>query len=110
MPEDEYYICLNEDCDIVYFSADKKTIFFKEDMNTPIWFKKGADPKFICYCNRVTEQQIIDAVRYEGAKTIKDIVRLTGAMKNARCEINNPLGQCCGPVIQETIEKALNMK
>ncbi|MEG1254354.1 MAG: (2Fe-2S)-binding protein [Clostridium sp.] len=76
----------------------------------PIWFKQDADPKYICYCNKVTEQEIIDAVINKGAKDMKDIIRLTGAMKNARCEVNNPLGKCCGSVIQETIDKALSIK
>lgn len=58
----------------------------------------------------VTEQQIINAVLDDGAKNIKDIIRLTGAMKNGKCEIKNPLGKCCGPLIQETINKALNSK
>lgn len=58
----------------------------------------------------MTEKQIIDAVIKNGAKDMKDIIRLTGAMKNTKCEINNPLGKCCGSVIQETINKALDMK
>jgi hypothetical protein len=41
---------------------------------------------------------------------MKDIIRLTGAMKNGKCEINNPLGKCCSPDIQETISKALNLR
>lgn len=44
-----------------------------------------------------------------GAKNIKDIIRLTGAMKNGKCEINNPLGKCCSPYINQTINKALLM-
>ena len=48
-----------------------------------------------------------NAVLDDGAKNIKDIIRLTGAMKNGKCEINNPLGKCCSPFIQETINKAL---
>lgn len=79
-------------------------------MKIPIWYKKDANPKYICYCNQVTEEQIINAVLNEGAKDIKDIVMLTGAMKKGKCEINNPLGKCCSPIIQETINKALKMK
>nr|WP_291582116.1 (2Fe-2S)-binding protein [Clostridium sp. UBA6640] len=79
-------------------------------MKIPIWYKKDANPKYICYCNHVTEEQIINAVLNDGAKDIKDIIRLTGAMKNGKCEINNPLGKCCGSIIQETINKILNME
>lgn len=102
-----YFVCMNEECDVVYFDENVK--YVQNDLREPIWFKKDADPKYICYCNRVTEQMIFDAVIKDGAKDMKDIVRLTGAMKNGKCETNNPLGKCCGPVILETIEKAKRM-
>lgn len=105
-----YYICLSEDCDIVYYNTDYSSIFRKEHMKIPIWYKKDASPKYICYCNKVTEEDIINAVVNGGAKNIKDIVNLTGAMKNVNCEINNPFGKCCSPHIQETINMALKMK
>lgn len=108
--EDNYRICLNEDCDVIYYDLEEKTIFRKKDIKIPIWYKKDADPKYICYCNQVTEQQIINAVINDGAKNIKDIIRFTGAMKNGKCEIKNPLGKCCSPFIQETINKVLNGK
>lgn len=41
---------------------------------------------------------------------MKDVIRITGAMKNGKCEIKNPLGKCCGSAIQETIKKALEIK
>lgn len=108
--DSNYYICLNEDCDVVYYSLEKDIIFGKKDIRIPIWYKKDADPKYICYCNQVTEQQIINAVLNDGAKNIKDIIRLTGAMKDGKCEVNNPLGKCCSPFIKETIDKALEDK
>lgn len=108
--EENYRTCLNEDCDVIYYDLGEKTIFRKKDMKIPIWYKKDADPKYICYCNQVTEKQIINAVLNDGAKNIKDIIRFTGAMKNGKCEIKNPLGKCCSPFIQETINKVLNNK
>lgn len=108
--EETYYLCMNKDCDVVYYNINNERVFYKEEVKVPIWFKKNANPKYICYCNQVTEQQIINAVLDDGAKNIKDIIRLTGAMKNGKCEINNPLGKCCSPLIQETINKALNSK
>lgn len=104
-----YHICLSKDCDVIYFD-DQGIIFKKDSIRIPIWFKKDANPKYICYCNQVTEQQIIYAILNENAKDLKDIIRITGAMKNGKCETNNPLGKCCGPVIQETIDRALEIK
>lgn len=108
--EGNYHICLNEDCDVVYFDLENNVIFKKQDIKISIWYKKDANPKYICYCNQVTEQQIINAVLEDEARNIKDIIKLTGAMKNGKCEINNPLGKCCSPFIQNTIDKALMAK
>ena len=108
--EGDYHICLNKDCDVVYFNENKNIILKRQHIKIPIWYKKDANPKYICYCNKVTEEQIINAVLIDGAENLKDIVRLTGAMKNGKCETNNPLGKCCSPVIKETINKALKVK
>lgn len=108
--DSKYHICLNKDCDVIYFNSDQRLVFKKDSIKIPIWFKRDANPKCICYCNQVTEQQIIDAVLNENAKDMKDVIRITGAMKNGKCEIKNPLGKCCGSAIQETIKKALEIK
>lgn len=105
-----YFVCMNDKCNVVYFNPDLEITYSKHQLKVPVWFKKDANPKYICYCNNVTEQQIIDAVLNNGAKDMKDIIRLTGAMKNGKCEVNNPLGKCCGIYIQETINRALNIK
>ena len=74
------------------------------------WFKKDADPKYACYCSKVTEDQVIEAVVKHGAKIVKEANAITGAMKNSLCKENNPLGVCCHKIIQEAIDKGLTMK
>ncbi|OLS03464.1 Csac_0668 family 2Fe-2S cluster-binding (seleno)protein [Tissierella creatinophila] len=108
--KENYYVCINENCNVVYYSSNNKNTFYEKHVKVPVWFKKRANPKYICYCNDVTEEQIIDAVLNNDAKNMKDIIRLTGAMKNGQCELNNPLGKCCSPVILETLKKALDSK
>ena len=105
-----YYICLNEDCNVVYFNKKYTHIFYKKDLSVPIWFKKDANPKYICYCNKVTEEMITNAILNKDAKNMKDIVELTGAMKNGKCLTKNPLGKCCGSTIQKIIDHTLKMK
>lgn len=107
--DDNYYLCINEKCNIAYYSSNPDFHIKKEQIKVPIWFKEDANPKYICYCNKVTEEQIINAVRNEGAKSMKDIIKLTSAMKNGKCEINHPTGKCCSSVIQETINRALGI-
>lgn len=105
---DRYYLCADEKCNVVYYSSNKKA-FYKDDIKVSVWFKKDATPKYVCYCNKVTEQQVIDAVLANGARNMKDIIRLTGAMKDGQCEIKNPSGKCCHSIVQGAINKGLKM-
>jgi len=50
--------------------------------------------EYVCYCNHVTEQDIINAIK-DGAKSVKEVIEMTGAMQNSNCEVNNPKGECC---------------
>ncbi|WP_416337025.1 Csac_0668 family 2Fe-2S cluster-binding (seleno)protein [Desulfitobacterium sp.] len=107
---DQYKICMNEDCTVVYYNVDNGTRFSKDQVRVPIWFKKDANPKYACYCSKVTEDKVIEAVVKHGAKTVQEVNTITGAMKNSNCKENNPLGVCCHKIIQEAIEKGLKMK
>ncbi len=50
--------------------------------------------EYVCYCNHVTEWDIKDAI-VQGAKTVQEVIEMTGAMKNSNCAVNNPKGTCC---------------
>ena len=101
---------MNGDCRVVYYTVHNWVRCLKEQVKVPVWFKKDADPKYACYCSEVTEGQVIEAVVKHGAKTVKEINAITGAMKNPNCKENNPLGVCCHKIIQEAIDKGLTMK
>ncbi len=107
---DDYYLCMNEECNVVYFNSESRVRFNKEQVKVPIWFKKDANPKYACYCSKVTEEQVINAIVKDGAETMKDVLKLTGAMKNAQCQKNNPLGKCCHQIVQNAINKGLSLK
>jgi bacterioferritin-associated ferredoxin len=104
---EQYKICMNEYCNVVYYSVDNEKKFLKDQVRVPIWFKKDANPKYACYCSKVTEDQVIDAVLKHGAKSVKEVNAITGAMKNSNCKEKNPLGTCCHKIIQEAIDKGL---
>lgn len=106
----DYYLCMNEDCDVVYYSCDSSAIFNKQQVKVPIWFKKDANPKYACYCSQVTEEQVIKAVTEKGAKNMVEVLEITGAMKNSQRPEKNPLGKCCHQIIQNAIEKAFKIK
>lgn len=108
--ENQYRICMNKDCDIVYYNVVNSAKFLKDQIKVPIWFKKDANPKYACYCSKVTEEQVIDSIVKHGAKTVQEVNAVTGAMKNANCKENNPMGVCCHKIIQEVINKELEKK
>ncbi|MDK2800057.1 (2Fe-2S)-binding protein [Candidatus Parcubacteria bacterium] len=108
--DNDYFLCMDEDCDITYYNIKSNIKFNKQQVKVPIWFKRDANPKYACYCSKITEEQVINAVIKDGAKSVKDVVVLTGAMKNSQCQKNNPLGKCCHQIIQDTIDKGLSMK
>ncbi|ETA79289.1 (2Fe-2S)-binding protein [Youngiibacter fragilis] len=101
---EKYRTCMNEDCDVVYFDSDNGSTLTKNQVIVPIWFKRGADPKYACYCSQVTEAQVIEAVEH-GARTVSEVNAATGAMKNSNCKKNNPLGVCCHKIIQEVLDR-----
>nr|WP_276717274.1 (2Fe-2S)-binding protein [Caloranaerobacter azorensis] len=104
--ESDYYICMNEVCDIAYYNKEGK-MFTKKDVKVPIWFKIGTKPKYICYCNKVTEEQIEKAIIEDGARNVKEVIEFTGAMKNGQCKIKNPTGKCCYDVVKKTVDRIL---
>lgn len=107
---DDYYLCMNETCDVAYYDPNSQKKFIKNQVRVPIWFKKDAHPKYACYCSRVTEQEVIDAVSKKGATTMKEVLKVTGAMNQSQCQKKNPLGICCHQIIIDAIEKGLLMK
>lgn len=52
------------------------------------------DPQneLICWCDQVTRGDIGRAIREQGARSLRDIIRLTGAMTHCNCAILNPKG------------------
>ena len=47
--------------------------------------------EYICYCDRVTEEDIIRAME-NGARSLKDIKAATGAMSHCDCANKHPKG------------------
>jgi BFD-like [2Fe-2S] binding domain. len=108
--DNDYFLCMSDECDITYFSQETGVRFNRQQVKVPIWFKKDANPKYACYCSKVTEEQVINAVLKDGATNMKEVLKVTGAMSNSQCQKNNPLGKCCHQIIQDAINKGLSMK
>lgn len=60
--------------------------------------------EIVCYCSDVTKKQILDALS-NGAETIEDIRRVTGACTEGKCKELSPRKKCCSPIIMEVIKE-----
>jgi len=61
--------------------------------------------EYVCYCSKVTEDDIAEAILERGADSVEAVIRMTGAMKNSNCKVNNPKGTCCYPDVIEIFNK-----
>ena len=66
--------------------------------------------EFVCYCSKVTEDEIKFFILEKGAKTVEQVLHLTGAMQNSNCKEKNPKGICCYPDIVAVFEKYIDAK
>ncbi len=103
-----YFLCFNPECEVAYYNNSNENIFLISDIRVPIWFKKDAEPKYICYCSNVTEDEIIDAIKTKGCKTVRDVVANTNAMKISKCDENSPTGKCCSRQINDLLSSVRN--
>lgn len=61
--------------------------------------------EYVCYCNKVTENDIVEAINEKGATSVDEVIRITGAMVTCNCKVNNPKGVCCYPDIVRVFDK-----
>ncbi len=62
--------------------------------------------KFVCYCSKVSEADIRSAID-GGASSLDEVIRMTGAMENSNCKVNNPKGVCCYGDLKAVFERLI---
>ncbi|MCF8008791.1 MAG: (2Fe-2S)-binding protein [Halanaerobiales bacterium] len=105
--DNNYFICLNPECETVYVDETKKSTFKLNQLNKPVWFKKGSLPKIACYCNNITYDQVEKAVREENLTSWKDIILNYKSKAICMCEKLNPTGECCSDNFYQLVNKVL---
>ena len=70
----------------------------------------GNAEAYICYCSKVKEEDIRAAILDKGARTVEQVIAMTGAMSESNCAVNNPKGICCYPDIVAAFEKYVDRR
>ena len=65
--------------------------------------------EIVCWCSNVSKQSILDAIQ-NGARSMDDIRRMTGACTVGRCKELSPRGRCCSIEIRILLEVDIKSK
>ncbi len=103
----DIYLCPDENCKTSYYSKDYSLKFDLSDLKRPLWYKINSDPVIACYCNNITEKQVVDAVKKHDLKTWQDIVLHYQEKTLCICKKLNPSGECCTDFFYSIINKTL---
>jgi bacterioferritin-associated ferredoxin len=107
--EGKFWICENQDCDVVYFTTSRGRTLKTDDVKTRVTFKEKRSPKPLCYCKQVTEEDVIKAIG-DGATTFEEVRSRTGIGGGGQCKLTNPSGRCCSRHYVPFIERELKKK
>lgn len=104
--DQDFFFCRTPDCPVVYFDSISGRRFDKHDVKVRVWLKETEDPIPVCYCNEVTEKEILDEILKNGCPpALEEIQKRTGAGKGGKCLTRNPSGRCCHPAIKAVLQK-----
>lgn len=102
--KDHYFLCTDKSCEVTYFNGNKDIIFYQQGLKEDVWYKDNAKTKYVCYCDKVTEEEIINAIK-NGAYTLDALKRVLPISQHKNCKVNNPTGECCEKYIEQYIKK-----
>ncbi|NOZ59760.1 MAG: hypothetical protein GXO66_09350 [Euryarchaeota archaeon] len=103
-----FYFCPTRGCEVVYFNNRSGVYFTRAEVKTRVGIKEEAEPKPLCYCNRVTEEMLRRAILEEGCcSSIEEVQSRTGAGRGRWCVVTNPSGRCCEWYLKDIIREML---
>jgi len=102
--DETWHACTKRECGVAYFSSHR--LLETADIAARLWYKDLGGDVPICYCSKLTRDEILQAVM-QGCDSIKKVRQKTGKNITGRCRRENPLSRCCEPVFIQTIREAL---
>lgn len=104
-PRQNYWLCEDSDCDVVYFGEDGMLLGTSDLRVLPGFKGSPSQNDLVCYCFLYRRQDIEDELRAAGDTTIFE--RITAEVKagNCACEVRNPSGDCCLGDVKKAIQK-----
>ena len=90
---EQFFLCRTPECEVAYYTQDRKEPILQEELVDKIWFKNVPSPVPICYCAKVTDEEILYHVTVaKCCSSLEDIIKHTGANGGHECLTKNPAG------------------
>ena len=96
---EQFFLCRTPECEVAYYTQDRKEPILQEELVDKIWFKNvpspspSPSPVPICYCAKVTDEEILFHVAVaKCCSSLEDIKKHTGANTGRECLTKNPAG------------------
>ncbi len=103
--DDGYNICLKPSCKCVYYS--KNRVIKTDELKREFHLKDDSTIYTVCYCLKITKDEIVDAVQNKKLTGMKDIMRDLKGEPPCVCHKNNPTGLCCENEFNDVIKEAI---
>lgn len=102
-----FFMCVSRNCKVAYYTPSGAKIPLNQ-IEVPIWFKYEKEEYMVCYCRRITLEDIVEAVKHiENPNKKKIIAHLNKDQVLTDCLHQNPTGKCCNPLFDNAIKYAL---
>ncbi len=107
--DEAFSFCDTPDCEVVYFTVSGGRVLERADVKTRVTFKEKVEPRPLCYCKQVTEEDVMRAIE-NGASTFEEVRAVTGIGGGGQCKVTNPAGRCCSRNYKPFIERELRKR
>ena len=91
--DSDYNLCQSADCEVVYYNRARH--YSTNEIAVRIAFKDPEGPVTVCYCHRLSEEDIVQEMRTNvAARSFEEVSDIFG-MKDCSCERHHPFGGNC---------------
>ena len=104
-PKQQFWMCWDPDCEVVYFGEDG-TLLCVSDLAVTPGFKMQSANGLVCYCFLHTRGEIQGELQATGKTTVPDHITAEVKAGNCACEVRNPSGRCCLGEVQKAIQES----
>lgn len=104
------HLCTSESCNVSYFDPYTNECFELEDCQVGIWFKQNSPDSYACYCEKITEEEIVRAVVETGLDDLGSVILYLRESFGENCHTQNPAGISCSTRLREVIQKGIHIR